>query len=392
MDDSQSVSARIAALRAARGWTQQRLADLAGYSLSYVKKLESGDRSPTSANVAVLAQALGVDPAALWGQPYDRDREGLIQALRGQLLVHGLPPAGTLAGQVSTVDMLEVGVRQVEADRDSADVAGMAAAVPTLLALLRELVPSMPAGRAAAYYSRLYDAAAKAAHALGYPAVAQHAARLMTESALRSDDPGRQAIGLALHASWLQREGLFRDATTVMVSAFDVLPKGRLETPQLLSAAGFCHLQMAMVLVRQELSSEGWEEYRVAQGIAERLGADRNDYARSFGPTNVAIWGPALALEQYDDGKAANLAVRVAIPDGFSRTRAGQHWVDTARAHAALSLSAQALDALLRARQVAPQQTRYHPHVRETLQSLARAERRRPQTLRAYSTWAGLPD
>jgi transcriptional regulator with XRE-family HTH domain len=392
MDDSQSVGARIADLRVRRGWTQQHLADAAGYSLSYMKKLELGYRSPTSANVAVLAHTLGVDPASLWGQPFDRDRESLVQALRAQLLVHGLPPAGTLAGTVSHVDMLEAGVREVEADRDLADLTAVAAAVPPLLSMLRELTPAMPPALAADYYSRLYDAAAKAAHALGYPAVAQHAARLMTESAMRSGDPGRQVVGLSLHASWLQREGLFGDAAQVMTSAFDVLSPVPLETPRLLSAAGFCHLQMAMVLIRQKASEEGWREYRLAQEIAGRLGADRNDYARSFGPTNVAIWGPALALEEYDDGRALNLAARVNIPAGFSRTRAGQHWVDAARAHAGVGRPAAALDALLEARTVAPQQTRYHPHVHETLQALARAERRRPQTLRAYSTWAGLPD
>jgi hypothetical protein len=51
-----------------------------------------------------------------------------------------------------------------------------------------------------------------------------------------------------------------------------------------------------------------------------------------------------------------------------------------------------ALSCLLTARKVAPQQTRYHPMVRETLHALARAETRATGSLRELANWVGIHD
>jgi len=49
-----------------------------------------------------------------------------------------------------------------------------------------------------------------------------------------------------------------------------------------------------------------------------------------------------------------------------------------------------AIRSLQTARQVAPQQTRYNPMVRETVASIALAEKRSTEPLRALATWIGL--
>ncbi|MGH4021446.1 MAG: helix-turn-helix domain-containing protein, partial [Pseudonocardiaceae bacterium] len=51
---------------------------------------------------------------------------------------------------------------------------------------------------------------------------------------------------------------------------------------------------------------------------------------------------------------------------------------------------AKALDALNTARRTAPQQTRYHPMVAETVRTLARTERRRSDALRSFAAWMGI--
>jgi hypothetical protein len=49
-----------------------------------------------------------------------------------------------------------------------------------------------------------------------------------------------------------------------------------------------------------------------------------------------------------------------------------------------------ALRSLMTARRVSPQQTRYHPTVRETLFAIAAADRRSTDSLSGFARWAGI--
>ncbi len=60
-DICQRVGKRIAELRAARGQTQQVLADLAGIERSHLARLESGEREAGLRMLEKVARALGVD-------------------------------------------------------------------------------------------------------------------------------------------------------------------------------------------------------------------------------------------------------------------------------------------------------------------------------------------
>ncbi|WP_237710575.1 hypothetical protein [Saccharopolyspora spinosa] len=48
------------------------------------------------------------------------------------------------------------------------------------------------------------------------------------------------------------------------------------------------------------------------------------------------------------------------------------------------------MQALNKARQVAPQQTRYHPQVHETARAIALAERRKSDRIANFTAWLGL--
>jgi hypothetical protein len=70
--------------------------------------------------------------------------------------------------------------------------------------------------------------------------------------------------------------------------------------------------------------------------------------------------------------------------------RVGHHYIDLARGQMMHGDRNAALEALHAARRAAPQPTRHHPMVRETLDVLARA-RRVPAELREFAAWFGLP-
>ena len=127
-----------------------------------------------------------------------------------------------------------------------------------------------------------------------------------------------------------------------------------------------------------------------AREAARRIGADRDDYRLFFGPTNVEIWSVGLAVEMCDGTEAVKRAEGVHFSAGTPRERVGHHHIDTARAWLLHGNREQALASLVTARHTAPQQTRYHPMVHETVRVLARQDRRRTDTVHGFAAWCGI--
>ena len=59
------VGARVKGLREQRGWSQERLAEVAGITLNYVGNLERGEQGPSLHILVRLARALGIDVPTL---------------------------------------------------------------------------------------------------------------------------------------------------------------------------------------------------------------------------------------------------------------------------------------------------------------------------------------
>jgi hypothetical protein len=95
-------------------------------------------------------------------------------------------------------------------------------------------------------------------------------------------------------------------------------------------------------------------------------------------------------MELGNHGAAIELAKRVNTPSDYPPDRIGHHHIDTARAQLLTGDNDGAMTSLLKARQIAPQKTRYHPSVRETVASLVHASRHAPDNLIGYATWVGV--
>lgn len=61
MDMRALVGRNVKRIREAKGMTQERLADISGFSQQYISGLERGRRNPTVVTLFELATALGVD-------------------------------------------------------------------------------------------------------------------------------------------------------------------------------------------------------------------------------------------------------------------------------------------------------------------------------------------
>ncbi|MGH3928577.1 MAG: helix-turn-helix domain-containing protein, partial [Pseudonocardiaceae bacterium] len=150
------------------------------------------------------------------------------------------------------------------------------------------------------------------------------------------------------------------------------------------------HLKSALVAARAANLVHANEHLNEARETAERIGADRDDYRLCFGPTNVRIWSVALAVEAGNGPEAIKRSQGFVPPPTIQRERAGQHWIDLSRGYLLAGDRDASLASLMTARQITPHQTRFHRSVAETVLSLARAERRRSDTLRSFASWMGL--
>lgn len=71
-----SVGVTVRAQRTALGWSQEKLAEVAGIHRVTVVNIESGESVPTLDTLRLLAAALGVQPGDLLNQPAEAPAEG----------------------------------------------------------------------------------------------------------------------------------------------------------------------------------------------------------------------------------------------------------------------------------------------------------------------------
>jgi Tfp pilus assembly protein PilF len=119
------------------------------------------------------------------------------------------------------------------------------------------------------------------------------------------------------------------------------------------------------------------------------MGRDRNDYGLAFGPSNVAQHEVAVAVELEDGAEAVRRSRNVRLGPRVPSVRRGHHYIDLARGYVMAGDNAGALRALQQARRIAPQQTRHHPMVRETVLTIASARRGREE-LSQFALWLGV--
>lgn len=162
-----------------------------------------------------------------------------------------------------------------------------------------------------------------------------------------------------------------------------------------LSVYGSAHLRSAILAARAAKTNgpgyaqQAWTHIDAARQVAERMGMDRNDYGLAFGPSNVAQHEVAVAVELEDGGDAIRRAHNIRLGPSVPSVRRGHHYIDLARGYVMAGDHTGSLRSLQQARRIAPQQTRHHPMVRETVLAIAAARRGREE-LSLFASWLGL--
>jgi tetratricopeptide (TPR) repeat protein len=211
------------------------------------------------------------------------------------------------------------------------------------------------------------------------PAGAFIAAQRALQAAEHADDALRVAAATRCLAEVHMRAANFEAATRIAFLAAVHLesapPADRLAA---ISIRGAALLSAAAASARRGDRREAQAALKAAAACAAELRQDRADLATVFGPTNVAIHRVAIAIELGDAHEAARHIPTVQL-DHMSATlteRQARFLIDVARSYAKMKDDAAAIDALIRAEAIAPDELRGHRLTRELIPQLLTRERR----------------
>jgi transcriptional regulator with XRE-family HTH domain len=392
------VGGRVAEERKLAGLTQQQLATRANVSTSLIRAVEQGTRPASPAFVSAVSRALSVGVPDLLGQPYPRENYAdhrlfaTVPGLRREMAAYRLPPDESVRPR--SLPELTTAVAEASRLRHDVNLASLGSRLPALLEELRAAVWMLDGdGRQRAYglLAETYYAVDQVLSKLGHVDLASLAVDRYEWAAERSGDPLAVLVGHYRRAGELISAGDWDSAARFLESSrCSIEDQLGGADPVTLSVWGNLHLKSGLAAARAGRRQECYAHLDEARETARRIGTDRDDYRLFFGPTNVEIWSVGLAVEMCDGTEAVKRAEGVHFPAGTPRERVGHHHIDTARAWLLHGNRERALASLVTARHTAPQQTRYHPMVHETVRVLARQDRRRTDTVHGFAAWCGI--
>ncbi|MQA07402.1 MAG: helix-turn-helix domain-containing protein [Pseudonocardiaceae bacterium] len=390
------VAARVAEARKLAGLTQQQLAMRANVSLSLVRKVEQGDVPASPTFIASTAEALGLLVTDLTQQPHfasATSRYGTEQELVPELeraIIEGEDPS--LEGPLIDIDEAE---RQLAAVVKAGRVSRYTDALAVLPGLLRHLhglslmcTELAERERVHRLLTQAYQCAMFTAYKLGHLSLCAWAAERMSGAGASSGDPLWATMGQYCRAQSLMFSGSYRASGAVLDRA--ALSTQDSPDPRALEVRGAVHLSSAIIAARLSKPEESELHLSEARELARHK--PRGDhFDTSFSMPNVDIHAVSAAVEMADGTEALNRGADLQLQGKLYRSRRGHYHIDLARAWFLHGNHERSLRELQTARQLSPQQTRYHPQVHETIRVLARA-RRRSDPVARLAAWAGVRD
>lgn len=386
---AESNGQRLARLRARNRWTQQRLATEAGYSLAAIRAFEQGRRSlDRPAVVLAFAQALDCHPTEITGAPYvpvqaDHDGQAAVAsvaAVRRALLRHGRPTRPT-EQEADAVDVPGLDTRVTEANqhRQAAALTKSGAVLPALLRDLQvaaELTHGDERRHVFGLLASGYECAMQYLYKLGHSSDATLATERVLWAAQETEDPLRVLAARWYDAGEFLTIGEHDEAGAIIDEALTELGAIHSPGPEAVSLRGAFHLKASLNLARATDTEGAVRHLGQAEVAAGELGEDRNDWQMQFGPTNTALWAVSLPVEMGRGKDAVARAEKVKLPVGYSRERHSHFHIDRGRAYFYNGQREQAVAAFLDAERLAPQATRAHAGVRETVGTMIRTQKR----------------
>ncbi|MBB5939372.1 helix-turn-helix domain-containing protein [Streptomyces zagrosensis] len=396
--------ARIREIRLIRDYTLAQLSTRSHVSTSQLSRVEKGEQPASPSVMAAVARALGVTLSVLHGQPYihmlQKDQlDRLLTPISSALDAWDIPPDDDIPTQ--PLDEVAARVAALSRQRAQGEFGEVAEALPEVIATTATAVQthSTPGhDRERAHYLQAEAARTTAilAYRLGYMGLARLALSRMAAAAPHSGDPRQVAVERYERAVITHAEASRPDrGVALMRQALRDLDEDG--DPHTSAVCGTLLLRAsALSAVQQDhASAENWlgQAAEMAEAGA-RADAAANPpgsrYALAFGELNVALGRLDMAMLQDDHEAAVRVASQVCLPASYQPTRVAGFLIRKASAEAWTARHDESLASLVDARRVAPQLTRYHPEVHQTVGTLLRARQRVAGPLRKFAEWSGV--
>jgi transcriptional regulator with XRE-family HTH domain len=383
-----AFGARVKKFRQDRGMTQAELAASLSKTASWMSQVERGIQPVERLDVLQeLADNLGVSvhqlrpgaPLSTSGSseaPQELVKSNDLDEARR--LISGHPAVDALLGTEAptgpgpSVEELAASVEEVWELTHAGQFAEVSALVTELVPSLERCVRTVDGDQQSAAYlllARMYQALAAAFVRQDQADAAWVAADRAIWAAERSGQPLHVCAGVFRMVQAFVRLKHLDQAEHAATSAITALERAEDLPPEGLSVVGSLYLARALVHARGGRRTDAKEEIAKARAIAQRIGADRNDFNLEFGPTNVEIQAVSTAVDLGDAGEALDIGLAIDA-ETLSPERQGRLLMDLGRAHAQRRHPGEALDCLLRAEVLSPETIQTHMAARAAIKEL----------------------
>ncbi|KIF75243.1 hypothetical protein QR77_17555 [Streptomyces sp. 150FB] len=390
MDSTPAAGENISVLRKARGMGQTKLARLSGISVSYLSKIENGDRPATPPVVAALAKPLRVSTARIYGQPFLglTEQADLLNDLRDAVRRHTLPredaPApDELTSRLQKAARLRSDTKYLELLRELPALLGQATAT------------ALDAGSDALAWrqlANLYGCAYAVTHRFVQPDLADMIVARQQWAAQSTWNPAAEAAAAWNEAGTHQSAGAYDDGLAIVERAISQYQGSRSDGPESIVILGSLHLRGVVLASRHRDKNATESHLQHAKRYATRLDGDVLMHNLTFGAGNTALYELAAHVELDQPNKAVEMSTALVAqpPAGLKPNRLGRLFIDLSRARLAMKDAPGAEEALKAAFRVSPQMAEIHPMSREVLRVLFIMNQRARPDLLAMAERAGL--
>ncbi|MGW5673815.1 helix-turn-helix domain-containing protein [Streptomyces sp. NPDC003860] len=396
-----ALGRKIAFNRKRRGLSQKEFAGLLDRSEAWVSQVERGVRRIDRMTVLEkVAEVLDVPIAELAAEApiVASVAEGETPgASRLRLVLSAAHSLKAILGQPEPPDVPALRAH-VERAWDLTHEGNYA----DLAELLEDLVPRLETATRAGtdderpelfrLLATMYHTCSAALANSGEPEAAWIAVDRAVVAAERAGDPLLMAAGEFRLSIVFLGARHFEQAARVSGSAADALAP-LTEDGELRAVAlrGALTLQRALASGRMNQADDAYAHLRQARELAARVGDGRNDYNTEFGPTNVALHEVAVAVDLGDAGVALRAAESVDA-SGLSSERQARFGIDLAKAHAQRRQIDQAVNSLVRVRELLPEMFRAKPAVKQLVADLLAMSPLPSDQLRALARESGVQE
>ncbi|MEU0883666.1 helix-turn-helix transcriptional regulator [Lentzea sp. NPDC005914] len=393
MPSHDGIGRTVRQIRHAKRKSLAVIAGRAGISVSYLSRIESGERALDRRSLIIaLANALEVAPSELTGAglstPGLLDEDAALPAVRRALLAVSM---GAPQGQVQPATLLEARVGALLDDQRDCRFTAVGEALPDLI---RDLHTALDAGRAVDHVLRLVALL----HVQGTQAwlgdigasmdLAWQASQLARQAAERLDDPVTAAVAAFGSAHGLLAAGAVDLAQHQLSTAHPGTG-----TPAALAATGMLTLTSSLVAATAGDRAEQGAALAEAASLAAAAPDGLDALWFGFSPGNVGVWRMSVANELGEHAEAARIGATVNADMLPSSTRRAAFYRELGRALARLpKRHEQAVQVLRIAEDLAPARMHRHPFMRSVLAELLAKARRDAagRELRGMAYRAGL--